>query len=99
MKTSFYIAALLGLTTSVTAINLKSNMPTEEFDYTLAEVDAHVDADCECECEAEGEGNSSGLTAADCYQNVGGVLIQLQTPECMNVPPPKPACPPKPCFE
>ena len=97
MRATFYVAALLGLVgfQSVAAVNIQ---PQDDFDF------AQTDAMCECEGEGEGkvetktETKTTGLTAADCFQEMNGVVIRLATPGCEAVPAPKP-CPPKPCFE
>ena len=93
MRATFYVTALLGLVgfQNVAAVNIQ---PTDEFDF------AQTDAFCECEGEGEGkvETKATGLTSADCFQEMNGVVIRLATPGCEAVPPPKP-CPPKPCFE
>ena len=72
MKTTFFTAALLGLT-AVNAVTLESNFADFD-DYPYYDF-----------AQLEGEGNT--LADADCEETVGGVTIRLSTPECQKEDP------------
>jgi hypothetical protein len=90
MKLSFFTLALLGFVQQAQAVNLDSGSELTyrhdaEFDMESL---GQTDVDGASDTTVHGEGESEGRTQAeaDCYQNINGVLVRLNTPECIEVP-------------
>ena len=86
MKVSFFAAALLGVISmdQVHAVNLNN---LDYVDYEFAEIDSNTlgegKTDTNVEAKADVDADAAADATADaCEQQVGGVTIRLNTPEC-----------------